>query len=424
MGELNAISVYRWRDYALTRLAAQDFRASLGLFYSLVTMHLGFLPNSDEYKVMALAASGDPGRFSHVFDEAIELGRGGRLRVGVLGLNRDTRSRETMSGSREWLSGRACPERRSDEPLAQVHYDLAAAAQRRLEQAFQHVVSYWAGRTGIRSLALAGGVALNCVAVGKLAASGLVDALYVQPAAGDEGTAIGSALHAADLRRAAATYPAMTFLGPDVMEHMPLGSHPYWCRVIPSAGAEEIAAILLQKGCLVGWAQDRLEFGPRALGNRSILADPRERATKDRVNSAVKFREGFRPLAPAVLAERADELFVIPPGTNMRHMTVAVPVRPGRAKDIPAVVHDDGTARVQCVFKDENPRFWRILDHFARLTGVPVLMNTSLNVKGQPTARAGYDAYHTFTTSGLDVLFVADRVYAKAAWVAEIESLL
>jgi carbamoyltransferase len=424
MGELNAISVYLWRDHVLNRLQAQDFRASLGLFYSLLTMQLGFMPNSDEYKVMALAASGDAEPFADTLAEAIEFGEHGRLRVNVLSHNRDALSKETMSGSRRWLAERGCAERGADESLTQRHYDFAAAAQCRVEQAFHHIVSYWTGRTGVRRLALAGGVALNCVAVGKLAGSGLVDAVYVQPAAGDEGTAIGSALHMADQRRAAATYPAMTYLGPDVTELMPPEDQPHWWRTLPAERAEEIAATLLHRGCLVGWAQGRLEFGPRALGNRSILADPRQRAMKDRVNSAVKFRESFRPLAPAVLAERADELFVIPPGTNMRHMTVAVPVRPGRAADIPAVVHDDGTARVQCVFRDENPRFWRIIDRFASLTGVPVLMNTSLNVKGQPTARTGDSAFYTFTSSGLDVLFVADRVYVKAPWVAEVESLM
>ena len=182
----------------------------------------------------------------------------------------------------------------------------------------------------------------------------------------------------------------------------------------------DLAARLLTRGLVVGWAQGRLEFGPRALGNRSILADPRTRGMRDRVNAAVKFREDFRPLAPAVKAECSRRFFEIPDGANMRHMTLAVRVRPERAGDIAAVVHDDGTARVQEVHRGEHPRFWHILDEFERLTGVGVLMNTSLNVKGQPTARSASEAYRTFHTSELDVVFIGDRLYAKEWAVADV----
>jgi carbamoyltransferase len=424
MGEVNAITIHEWRNGQLRRLAALDFRSSLGLFYSLLTMHLGFWPNSDEYKVMALAAGGDPDRFGPVMESAVAFGPDGHITAPILALNRDQRSKETFSASRAWLSRAGCAGRDAGGPLTPLHRDIAAAAQRRVEDALFHLVRHWAGRTGLSRVAFAGGVALNCVAIGKLAASGLTEAIYVQPAAGDEGTAVGSALAFADPAAAAATYPALTFLGPDVTRTPAPVSHPYWSAPVPAEAAARAAARLLAGGHIVGWARDRLEFGPRALGNRSILADPRRPETRDRVNAAVKFREGFRPLAPAVKAEAADRYFDIPAGANVRHMTVAVPARATRRSDIAAVVHDDGTSRVQVVLAAEHPVFWSILDHFERLTGVPVLMNTSLNVKGQPTARDAAEAYVTFDSSHLDVAFIGDVVYAKPEPLRAVQAAL
>nr|WP_052478825.1 carbamoyltransferase C-terminal domain-containing protein [Kibdelosporangium sp. MJ126-NF4]CEL20839.1 Carbamoyltransferase [Kibdelosporangium sp. MJ126-NF4]CTQ98356.1 Carbamoyltransferase [Kibdelosporangium sp. MJ126-NF4] len=422
MGELHSVTVHLWRAGTLTRLAALDFRSSLGLFYAVLTLHLGYWPNSDEYKVMALAASGDPDRFADAMSHAIVLRAGGGFEVPLLQLNRDPHAKETFSASREWLAAHGCPPR--DGELTQSHIDLAAAAQHRLEQALEHLVAHWADRTGVRRVAFAGGVALNCVAIGKLAASGLVDAVYVQPAAGDEGTAVGAALLGADLSRAAQHYPRLTFLGPDVDDDRVPDDQPYFTTEIREPDAEVLAARLLSTGLVVGWAQGRLEFGPRALGNRSILADPRRREMRDRVNAAVKFREDFRPLAPAVKAECARRYFEIPDGTNMRHMTVAVPARRDRAGEIPAVIHDDGTARVQEVHEAEHPRMWRVLDEFERLTGVGVLMNTSLNVKGQPTARSAAEVYRTFHLSELDIVFIGDRLYAKEWAVPEVLAAL
>ncbi len=419
MGELNSLSVYAWEDATLRRLSRLDFRCSLGLFYALVTMHLGFWPNSDEYKVMALAASGDPARYRDLMNQAIMIGERGRFTVPLLTLNRDQRSRETFAASRTWLAEEGCPERAEGEDLQPYHFDLAAAAQRRLEQALFHVVAHWVATTGLRRVAFAGGVALNCVAIGKLAESSLVDAVYVQPASGDEGTSIGAALCLAGPTAVEKPYPPLTFLGPDVGS-APVGPRPYWSMPVAPGLAEEAAARLLAEGRIVGWAQGRLEFGPRALGNRSILADPRRRDMRDRVNAAVKFREGFRPLAPAVKDDVAHRFFEIPLAADVRHMTVAVKVKPDRRSTIPAVVHDDGTSRIQLVRRQEHPRFWRILDHFEQLTGVGVLMNTSLNVKGQPTARDATEAFRTFDTSALEIVFIGDRVYAKSEFVEQV----
>lgn len=427
MGELHAVSVYLWRDGKLKRLSALDFRSSLGLFYGLLTLHLGFLPNSDEYKVMALSASGEPARFSAAMRQAIELRGKGAFRIPLLRLNRELRDKETFAASRAWLAAQGCPSPPDSGELEQVHFDLAAAAQRRLEEAVFHLVGHWVAETGVRSVAFAGGVALNCVAIGKLAASGLVDSVYVQPAAGDEGTAVGAALAGLDapgLTRAAETYPPLTFLGPDVDSDRVREHHPYLTVPVDEPQAEVLVAHLLARGLIVGWAQGRLEFGPRALGNRSILADPRRREMRDRVNAAVKFRESFRPLAPAVKVECSAAYFQLSPGANYRHMTVTAPVRSERAADIAAVVHDDGTARIQEVHAAEHPRFWRILDEFERITGVGVLMNTSLNVKGQPTARSATEAFRTFESSRLDVVVIGNRLYAKDWAVADVQAAL
>jgi carbamoyltransferase len=400
MGEVDAISVYRWqRGGALHRLVAHDFRSSLGLYYSLITAHLGFEPNSDEYRVMALAAFGDPSRYESVLDEAIQLREAGSLVVPMLASAPDDPNREQYRRGRRWLAEQTFAPRTPDEMLTSQHADLAAAAQQRLERAIEHVVRHWVAQTGLTRLALAGGVALNCVANVRSFGWGVTD-LYVQPAAGDEGTSLGAALAMME-PESLPDLPIMPFYGPD----------------IPGGGEPTVTAQHLANGAVVGWAQGRLEFGPRALGNRSILADPRDAATRDRVNSAVKFREGFRPLAPAVLAERTQEFFDVPAGANARHMTLAVPVRPSARAAIPAVVHADGTARVQVVHREDAPGLAALLEQFDRLTGVPVLLNTSLNVKGQPMAATAADAVWTFENSAMDVLYVGDEVRLKDAWI-------
>jgi carbamoyltransferase len=409
MGESDAISVFRF-DGELHPLSVQDYRSSLGLFYSLVTLHLGYLPNSDEYRVMALAAFGDRSRYREVLARAVRLLPRGRIRIPLLESLPDDRYREQYRAGRRWLAERtfAPSKERADPP--REHADLAAAAQERLEDAIVHVVSHWITETGIRNIAYAGGVALNSVANRRLLDRGATG-LYVQPGAGDEGTALGAAYAAGGFDRAR-SFPALPLLGPSV--DTPQG--PGWTPLGCVDAAVQLAAALLQRGAVVGWANGRLEFGPRALGARSILADPRDAATRDRVNATVKFREPYRPLAPAVLAEHAAQWFQIPSGAETRHMTVVVPVKPDRRHLVPAITHVDGTARVQVVHRSEHPTFWSLLEAFRRRTGVPLLLNTSLNVKGQPIARTADDALRTFQGSSLDALFVNDHVVARDPW--------
>jgi len=415
MGETDAVSVFSWADGRLTRRMALDFRSSLGLFYSLITMHLGFSPNSDEYQVMALAAYGDQARYAALMRDAVRLGPGGRLSVPLLRSSPADEHRELYRAGRRWLADQTFPAVAGDAGSDPRHADLAAAAQRRLEEAISHVVMHWVRETGLRRVALAGGVALNCVANGMLLRHD-VESLYVQPAAGDEGTALGGAIHVLARRPASISIPPMPFWGPEIEDAPDRAAG--WIRLPSGPSAVAAASQLLAAGAIVGWAQDRLEFGPRALGNRSILADPRSESMRDRVNSAVKFRQEFRPLAPAVLAEHADEYFEIPAGADLRHMTVAVPVRKARRHLIPAVVHLDGTARVQVVHRLSAPRFWSLLKSFHDRTGVPVLLNTSLNVRGQPIARSRADAVRVFDSSALDALVIGNNVLLRPAWRA------
>jgi carbamoyltransferase len=418
MGEIDAISVFRWTDGVLRRLASLDARSSLGLFYSLITLHLGYKPNEDEYRVMALAAFGDPSRYADVLAAAVTLQPGGRLVVPLLRSEENDPYREQYRAGREWLAARTFAPVGPGARPEQSYADLASAAQARLESAVAHVVGHWMEVTGLHNVALAGGVALNCVANGKLFDVG-VKHLYVQPAAGDEGTAVGAAL-AHSGPAVATAFPAVPLLGPSLdnpARHIAMSTF----RGIEEAAAA--AAQLLDEGAIVGWARGRLEFGPRALGARSILADPRRSDTRDRVNAVVKFREPFRPFAPAVIAEHAADWFELPFGTDLRCMTVAVRVRTDKRAAIPAVTHVDGTARVQVVERETHPDFWAVLNAFAARTGVPVLLNTSLNVVGQPIARTAVDAISTFDRSALDVLFLGDQATARGVWTDHVASL-
>ncbi|MEV0561448.1 carbamoyltransferase C-terminal domain-containing protein [Dactylosporangium sp. NPDC050588] len=416
MGETDSVSVYRWRGGRLDHLMALDMRSSLGLYYSLVTMHLGFQPNSDEHRVMALAAYGDPERFADVMADAVTLLGDGRILVPLLNSARDDPFREQYRAGRRWLAERTTPSvPDADGGLGPEHADVAAACQRRLEQSILHVISHWMDRTGARDIAFAGGVALNCVSNGVLLQHG-VERLFVVPASGDEGTAVGAAL-ALLPETAQAMVPAFPSYGPD--PGVPEGSGRAWISLPSVAAAARAAARLISSGAVVGWAQGRLEFGPRALGNRSILADPRDPAMRTKVNATVKFREDFRPLAPAVLASHAANYFDIPAGADVRHMTVAVPVHVPKRATIPAVVHTDGTARLQAVDHATNPTFAALIEEFFRITGVPVVLNTSLNVKGQPMARDAREALWTFEHSALDALFVGAAVLLRPPWTAE-----
>ncbi|MCA2211706.1 carbamoyltransferase family protein [Jidongwangia harbinensis] len=416
MGEQESLSVRTGRGPDLDLIASYPIMSSLGILYSVVTHYLGFQYGMDEYKVMGLAPYGDPGRFRAAFDEFVRHGPDGGFAVPLLTANKSPMERETHQGVVRRLEERLGAAREPDAELDQRYLDIAAALQSCLETTLMHVLREFRARTGLRRLCLAGGVALNCSANGVILRSGLFDEVFVQPAAGDDGTALGAALAAARERRPAA---------PGRMDM------PYWGdgftdaqieTAISDAGGElearrlgtgELvteAIELITGGATVALFQGRMEFGPRALGNRSILADPRSPSMRAHLNEVVKQREEFRPFAPAVPEEDGATYFALPPASEraFRHMLMVTPVREAYRDRLPAVTHVDGSARVQLVNQRSAPLFWALLRRMGAVTGMPVLVNTSFNLRGQPIVRTPRDALATFARSRLDALVIGD----------------
>jgi carbamoyltransferase len=375
----------------LTVLAAQRLPHSLGLMYEELTDHLGFTRSSDEYKVMALAAYGRP-RFLPELRERVTAGRGHFQAAGI-----------------EW-GAFAKPRRRGERPSAE-HADLAASVQARLEEVLLDLAGWLHAQTGGQRLAMAGGVALNCVANSRLAREGPYREIWVQPAAGDAGTALGAALHTAhEAGDPVEPMPGSGLgrgWGPDELRAwLDDAGVPYQRPgSLPDAVADALA-----RDEIVAWFQGRSEWGPRALGHRSLLAHPGHAGNAGRLN-AVKGREEFRPIAPMVTAARAAEIFDGP--LPSPYMLFTHRVRPEWRDRIPAVVHVDGTARVQTVDGRAEPAAAALLDAFAARTGLPVLVNTSLNTAGRPMVDDPRDALECFGSAPVDVLAIGPYLLRK-----------
>jgi carbamoyltransferase len=420
MGEAHGATVYHARDGRLEpvhRIGAMD---SIGIFYSVVTLHLGFDFNSDEYKIMGLAPYGDPERHRSFFDEAIVLSATGGWEIPLLRLNRTRDERENHLATRARLAERLVSPREPDAEIADEHRDVAAGLQACLDRAMLHLCSHFAARLGLRRLAMAGGVALNTTANGRLLRAGIVDEIYVQPAAADDGSALGAALARAALHGEVANRRSPTpFYGPahslDCVEAA-LRARAGDIDIVrlPSLEAAcDEAAKLIAAGDVVAWARGRMEFGPRALGHRSILADPGRPEMRDRVNALVKMREAFRPFAPAVTLEEAPRWFDVEAGTELPYMNVNVQVREACRADLPAITHVDGSARVQTVSRADNAEFHSLLGAIGRHTGREMVLNTSFNVKGQPIVNTPAEALETFLGTGIAALFVENVLVRK-----------
>lgn len=389
-------------DYAI--MQAIDDPASLGYVYGAVTEHLGWRRGDEEGTIMALAALGDPTRFQDLFARAVAVTDTGFVLDHTL-LPLRVLSRRYPRLSPLFVAA-ACPPRAADEPVEQVHADLAAALQERTEQVMARLAVRAKRLTGSHLLCLAGGVAANCVAVGRIAEAGWFDEIHVPPAPGDSGTAIGAAIarHADAAGRPPQGVAGRCYLGPafpdlewdTVARHGLTASRP---DQPPRHLAQRLAA-----GEIVGVFQGQMEAGPRALGNRSMLASPLLPDVVARLNATVKFREEFRPFAPVVLADKASDYFTLRQATPF--MSIASGVTDLTRARIPAVVHVNGTARVQTVTAAQNPFLAQVLDEFAAITGVPVLINTSLNVKGQPICGTPQMALDCLVGSGLDALLL------------------
>jgi len=438
VGEWATTSVAHGRGNRLDILRELHFPHSLGLLYSALTYYLGFKVNSGEYKVMGLAPYGEPRYAQLILDHLIDLKPDGSFWMDQAyfdychGLTMTNRRFDALFGG---------PPRRPEQPLEQRHMDLAASVQAVLEEAMLRLTRSLAAETGAKNLCLAGGVALNCVANGKIMRDGRFERIWVQPASGDAGGALGAALAAHhDFLGRPRTVPADgdgmagAYLGPafpqDEIERRLAAAD----AVFDVAGDDAVidaTAQALAEGKAVGWFQGRMEYGPRALGARSIIADPRSPSMQRTLNLKVKFRESFRPFAPAVLREDVADWFDLDGDSPYMLLVADVLERRRLASapdhrhlfgierlnvprsEIPAVTHVDCSARVQTVHRETNPRFHALLSSFKALTGCPVLVNTSFNVRGEPIVCTPEDAFRCFMGTELDLLVVGNAILDK-----------
>jgi carbamoyltransferase len=403
-GAWEATSIWHGKDGKLEHVLTIPWPNSLGLFYAAFTNYLGFQPYSDEWKVMGLAPYGQPGV---KLDEFITLDHGFYEVDSSRLLGRD-------SAHTSAIARRLGPQRVAESEIENRYKDTAFAVQDVCEEAMLALTKLALQRTGSRNLCLAGGVALNSKANGRILASGLVDGLFIQPAASDDGVALGAAM--APYLENDGRLPVHT------MDQAYLGNSfedaeiekvltTYKLRYSKLKDVAGTSADLLAEGMILGWFQGRMEFGPRALGSRSILADPRDPEMNAKVNNAVKFREWWRPFAPAMLADRAADYLETP--ADSPFMIVTSQVKPEKRGVIPSVTHVDGSARPQSVTEKRNPLYWQTIKKFGERTGVPVIMNTSFNLRGEPIVNTPTDAVRTFFSSGMDALVIGSYLVEK-----------
>lgn len=397
------------RGTELTRVGEHRLPHSLGHFYAAITGYLGFKMLDGEYKLMGLSPYGDPGGARWIREHLLKTTAPGEyaLDTGVLDYHRALRG--IFTGGFSDYFGPPRP-RSEDAPFDERHRDIAASAQRAFEEVVLDLAAELRRRTGLKALTIAGGCGLNCTANGRILGSGSFEQIYVPPVPHDAGGAMGAAM---------LLYTELTGKRPEPIVHAQLG--PAFDEAAIRAAlsgfgkldAERLAepellgrsADLLAKGGVMAWFQGAMEYGPRALGNRSFLADARHDSVRDTLNEKIKKRELFRPFAPSVKAEKASEYFEIAQPSPF--MTIIVPVREDKRAVIPAVTHVDGTARPQTVDRAVNPRYWGLLDRFESLTGVPLLLNTSFNIQ-EPIVCTPQEALTTFSASGVDALALGD----------------
>ena len=429
-GDFVSVSIARGHGGRLDVIDRVFFPHSLGLLYLAVTQYLGFKKFGDEYKVMGLAPYGAP-NYTAQLQKLVRLEDGGRFTLDL-----DYFRHWTGDVSMRWDSGEPVvpdiytdrlidllgPGRRADQPVAKLHEDLAASVQRVFEECAFHVLRGVHAKIPCDALALAGGCAMNSVANGKIRQNTPFTQVFIQPAAGDNGTALGAALDAwhAGGDRAIGARMAHSYWGTEydaatiaqvirdsgVVEQQRCS----WATIDDEAALCDQTAAALADGAVVGWFQGRMEWGARALGNRSILADPRRRDMRDVINQKIKFRERFRPFAPSVLAEAIDDYFI--GAVHDPFMIQVYPVRPEKRDVIPAVTHIDGSGRLQSVSEESNARYWRLIRAFHARTGVPVLLNTSFN-ENEPIVERPEQALDCFLRTDMDLLVMGPHVLRK-----------
>lgn len=393
----------------ITRLREYSIDQSLGEFYTQVIKLLGY-KRFDEYKVMGLAPYGNPRTYARLFERFYELLPGGDYRL---------ESPFNWFGCFE-EAGLLKQARRRGMPFTQTHKDIAAALQATLERIVLHILAHYQAETQMKQVCVAGGVAHNCTMNGRILYSGMFDKVFVQPAAHDAGGALGAALGAMNEEQPSSRPAPLAHLyyGTDVGHDSAIGSTlSQWKDFVAYEWCDDItrkAARLMADGAVIGWVQGRSEFGPRALGNRSILADPRPAGHKLLINQMVKKREAYRPFAPSILEERLRDFFSVPPGeTDLSFMIFVVEVREDKRDLLGAITHVDGSARVQTVSRRINPKYWELIHEFEKITGVPILLNTSFNNHIEPVVDSVEEAITCFLTTGINYLIVGNYLVEK-----------
>jgi len=402
-GAWEATSIWHGHAGRLDHVLTLNWPDSLGLFYAQFTGFLGFVPNSDEWKVMGLAPYGRPGidlsEYINPNDAPYRVHTKHLVGDGI--------------GFAHFAARLGAP-REPESDISDQHKNIAFAVQDACEIAMMSVVKLALEKTKSKDLCLAGGVALNSKANGKIVASGLVRQVFVQPAAADDGVALGAALAPYLDGNGKLPNKAMRhgYWGPAFDdEAIEKALQTYKIRHTKLSDAAATAAQLLSEGKILGWFQGRMEFGPRALGSRSIIADPRDPEMNAKVNNAVKFREWWRPFAPSFKKEAAPEY--LESAYDSPFMILTAQVRPEKRSVIPSVTHVDGSARPQTVEREINPLYYRLIDEFGKITGVPVVMNTSFNLRGEAIVHTPTDALRTFYSSGMDALVIGSFLVEK-----------
>lgn len=408
-GDNVSVMVLKSENGKLDVLDTIDRHNSLGRFYTGLIKYLGF-KNFDEYKVMGLAPYGNPAAYRDVLKSFYKLLPNGRVQI----------NREYFNALYR-LEG--IPRKKTD-PFTKVHKDLAAGIQDALEMMVLHIVKHYKAKYNHTKLCLAGGVAQNCTVNGKLLYSGMFEDIFVQPASYDAGTSIGAALYTYYTESGVTPKenPRLehVYFGTDIGGNDTIGAElENWKDLVDVEKCDNItqrAAQLLANGSVIGWTQGRSEFGPRALGNRSILADPRPVENKDVINAMVKKREAFRPFAPSVLDEYVEEYYVVPDHIKYKKfpfMTFVLDVQKDKQKILGATTHVDGTSRIQSVSKETNPKYWEVIDEFRKLTGIPLVLNTSFNNNVEPIVNTVQDSLVCYLTTKLNYLVIGDYLISK-----------
>lgn len=407
-----------------TVMETHPYENGLGMFYTIMTHYLGFLTFGAEYKMMGLAPYGRP-VYRDTLQAMFHTDEQGHFRLNV------PYEWRKLDANRELQELLGHPMRMPDEPLEPYHADIAASAQAIFEDEILKLARRIRDLSGhTRNLVFTGGCAQNCVAGGRLHRAGLFDRVYVSPVASDMSTGLGAAIQMNQQNHASTDITAMRslYLGPEPGE-LPREAENH--RLDDPGDLHEYIARQLAEGLVVGWVRGRMELGPRALGARSILADPRRPDARERMNTRIKFRETFRPFAPSVLAEHVSDWFDFHGRADYMNMTARLLEKhrgnsdhearllPGNITQpdcsVPGVIHVDYSARIQTVHPDIHPDFHRLISAFHHITGIPMLINTSFNLAGEPIVCTGKDTWHTFTRSGIDLLVVDDSIYTNPA---------